>query len=679
MSKKEKKPKGLDISRLSKKEAASQIDSLRKQIRHHNQQYYEKNEPKISDVAYDRLFARLVKLEKRFPQLDSKDSPTKKIGAQPVDELKKVKHTATLYSLNAVVESQDVESFLRSVQKKANVKKPTFILEPKFDGFSVEAVFKKGCFIRGSTRGDGIRGEDITHNLRMIRSFPKRLRKKCPSGLVVRGEIIMPKKAFQKLNKKRVEYNQHAFANPRNAAAGIMRQLDPKKVHGQSLEARFYECLLNSEGKFSSQWRKIQHLKRWGLTVDSHRRKAKSFKKIKNFHQKMSKNREKIDYEIDGIVIKCDEINLQKKLGTRERSPHWALAWKFKPRQEVTILEDIVVQVGRTGMLTPVALLQPVNVGGVTVSRATLHNETEVHKKDIRPKDKVRLARAGDVIPEVVEKVQKKKGRRSGKFHMPSRCPSCGSKTFREGAYTFCSAGLSCQAQLSGRIMHYASRSAMDIRGLGEETVKQMVERRMIKDMADIYDLNPQEVSQLEGFSQKSSCQLINSIHQQNKIELDRFLYALGIRHVGRHIARILCRVYDRWQDLAKATEHDLTSIDEIGPEIAQSINQFFKQKRNKDVIRRILQSRVSLKIKKRKEFSKLKDKKFVFTGGLKDYTREQAKEEIEMQGGRASSSVSQKTDFVVAGNDTGKKLDQARKYRVKIINEQEFKNLINY
>jgi DNA ligase (NAD+) len=671
-----------DIDSLSKKEAQQQIEDLREGIEYHNYLYYVKNQPKISDTAYDKLFKRLQQLEEAFPEFQTDTSPTRKIGAPPVDKLKKVEHTVTMLSLNAVLEAKEARDFDDFIRRNAGKDEITYVVEPKFDGLSVEIVYENKMFKYGATRGDGQTGEDISENIKTIGAVPLRLHREngreIPSFLAVRGEIFMPKAAFHEMNKRRIEHGENPFANPRNAAAGTMRQLDSKKVADKPLDIYFYEILQIEDQEFSSHWDVIQQLPKWGLKTDKDNRKCDSFHEVEEYREELSRKRDELKVEIDGIVIKVDDYALRGRLGTRQRSPRWALAWKFPPKKEVTRLEDIVVQVGRTGMLTPVALLQPVDVGGVTVSRATLHNEDEVHAKDVRPGDKVRIARAGDVIPEVVERIKEPGKERGQKFSMPEECPVCGSEVFKEGSYYFCSAGLSCEAQLIGHVMHYASRDAMNIDGLGEKIVKKLVDKDMVHDVADLYHISVDDFKSLEGFAQKSAENLYDAIQEAKAARFDRFLYALGIRHVGRHVARVLAIKFHAMDNLREAEEETLQNVREVGPEIARSVYHFFQQEENQKVLERLQAAGVKVESMKPEEKSfPLEEKKFVFTGSLDEFTRDEAKKAVEDLGGRATSSVSGETDYVVAGEDPGSKLDQAKKHNVKILNEKEFKDLL--
>ncbi|MFW6131055.1 MAG: NAD-dependent DNA ligase LigA [Candidatus Aminicenantaceae bacterium] len=671
-----------DIKNMTKKEAKEEVEALREGIEYHNYYYYVKNNPQISDELYDRLFRRLQDLENAFPELQSDISPTQRVGAEPLDKLKKINHTTSMLSLNAALNEKEAREFNNFIRRNVDKTDIQYVVEPKFDGFSVEVVYKDGIFQYGATRGDGEVGEDISENLKTIRSLPMRIRKQNGNNLLsflaVRAEVFMPKKEFQKLNKKRIEQGDVPFSNPRNASAGIMRQLDSKKVADKPLDIFFYEILSIEGAEFSSHWKELKQLSAWGLKTDVHNTLCSSFDEVVQYYNNLLPKRDELEYEIDGIVIKLDDLRLRSELGTRQRSPRWAIAWKFPAKKEVTIMEDIVVQVGRTGMLTPVALLQPVDVGGVTVSRATLHNEDEVLRKDIRPGDKVRIARAGDVIPEVVERVEVKDKKRGKKFSMPKKCPVCNSEILKEGAYYFCSAGLSCQAQLIGHIIHYSSREALNIEGLGEKIVKQLVKRGMVHDVADLYHLSKEDLLKLEGFAQKSAQNLYDAIQATKNIRLDRFLYALGIRHVGQHVARVLSREYQRLDKIRDAKKEELEQINEIGPEIAQSVVHFFKQEENKKVLEKLQKAGIHVEdmaVSKKETF--LEGKTFVFTGELENYSRDEAESIVEELGGRATSSISGSTDYVVVGNHPGSKLQKAKENNIQILDEKDFIKLI--
>ena len=670
-----------DIGKMNQGEAREEIKALREGIDYHDYLYYVKNQPEISDAFYDKLFHRLEKLEDKFPGLQIPDSPTRRVGAKPLDQLEKVSHTAPMLSLNAALEREKIKNFYDFVSRQLVEEKVLFVLEPKFDGFSVELVYENGKLMSGSTRGDGQEGEDITRNLKTIRSIPLRLQKadNLPDFLSVRGEVYMPKQGFQQLNRKRVAEGKDPFANPRNAAAGTMRQLDPGNVKDKPLDIIFYEILSMKGDMPESHKRVLDIFPQWGLETDTLYKQTDSLQEIESYHQELSRKRDELEYEIDGIVIKLDNYQHREKLGVRQRSPRWAIAWKFSPRQEISTLEDIVIQVGRTGMLTPVALLQPVDVGGVTISRATLHNEDEVRKKDVQPGDQVRIARAGDVIPEVVERVGKTGKKRDQVFSMPDKCPACSADVYREGAYYFCSGQLKCPAQIKGGIIHYASREALNISGLGEKTAKDLVDKDLVRDISDLYQLNRDDLLKLDGFAKKSADQLYQALQAGKHPELERFIFALGIRHVGRRVARILAGKFSDLAELKKTNRESLEQIPEIGPEIALSVYNFFQQKHNLKVLDNLEKAGVKVQSGHTgRKADKLKGRTFVFTGKLKEYTRQEARDLVEDLGGHATSSVSSETDYAVAGENPGSKYDDAREQGVEIIDEEEFKKLIS-
>jgi len=667
-----------DIAKITLAEAGEEAAALREAIEHHNYLYHVKDQPRISDAAFDRLFRRLQALEEAFPGLQTPSSPTRKVGAPPVSELRKVRHTAPMLSLDGTIDEKDIGDFDRFIRKNTGRDDIAYVVEPKFDGFSVEVVYRDGTFQYGATRGDGETGEDISGNLKTVGALPLKLRKGAPSFLAVRGEVYMPRRGFRELNRGRIEAGEEPFANPRNAAAGIMRQLDSRKVADKPMDIVFYEILQQEGGTFTSHWDVLKEFREWGLKTNPGNKYCSSFEEIGRYHGELYEKRDDLDFEIDGVVIKLDDYRLRADLGTRERSPRWAMAWKFPPREEITRLEEIVISVGRTGVLTPLALLEPVDVGGVTVSRATLHNEDEVKRKDVRPGDRVRVARAGDVIPEIVERIADPGRKRGEPFSMPETCPVCGAKVVREGAYTVCPAGLSCPAQLIGGITHYASRNAMNIEGLGRETAKQLVEKGKVRNIADLYRLSVSDLMAMEGFAEKSAKQLHQAIQAGRNPRLDRFLFALGISQVGERTARILARRYGNLAALKEADAEDLQETPEIGPEIAGSVTRFFAEKENQEVLESLEKEGMAVEALREMGASlPLQGKVFVLTGTLERIRRDEAKERIQALGGRVSSSVSKKTDFVVAGADPGSKLENARKLGVRIIDEKEFEEML--
>jgi len=662
------------VEKLSKTQAREEAEDLRKEITHHDYLYYVKNQPEISDAEYDRLFERLQAIEERFPGLATPDSPTRRVGAPPASSHPTVEHVAPMLSLNAVREPGEIKDFLKFIGKEVGDDAP-LALEPKFDGLSVELVYEDGVFARGITRGDGQSGEDITDNLATIGALPLRLRKAedAPDPLAVRGEVFLPKADFQQANKQRIERGEEPFANPRNAAAGLARRLDSEAVAKYPLDIYVYDLLDPDTDKWSSHWELLERFRDWGFRTNRENRRAAGFDEVEAAYSDLLDQRDDLDYEIDGVVLKLDDLAAREKLGTRARSPRWAVAWKFPPREEQTTIADIVVQVGRTGILTPVALLEPVDVGGVTISRATLHNAEEVARKDLRIGDTVRIKRAGDVIPEVAERVPQPGVERGPEFEMPDKCPSCGTEVVKEGAYTICPAGIACPAQLKGHLTHYGAREAMDIDGLGEKTAQQLVERGMVADLADLYDLSEDDLRALEGFGETSAHNLYTAIHETTSPPLDRFLHALGIRHVGARTARLIAQELGTLDAVASVDAERLRAIPDIGPEVTGAIADFFQTKRNRDVLKRIRKAGVKPKEVATPQETPLEGKTFVFTGSLERFTREEAERKVEALGGRAASSVSSNTDYVVAGAQPGQKLDDAKAEGVEILDEEAF------
>lgn len=663
-----------DAKKLDKNQAKNEIKALKEVIVYHDNLYYSKDSPVVADAVYDRLYRRLVELEKAYPEFSAEDSPTKKVPGKVSGNLKKVTHQAPMLSLNSSPDEEDVISFIDFVARNTGQNKVLYLAEPKYDGFSIEVVYENGNFVRASTRGDGQIGEDVTANVRTIKTIPKKLTgSNVPNLLSVRGEIYLPKNEFQNINKARIEKGGAVFANPRNAAAGLMRQLDSRNVADKPFGVFFYEILKVEGVTFKSHREVLKAFSSWGLKSSEERLFTDNFSKIKEFYNKLVEGRDEIQYEMDGLVIRVNDYGLCRDLGYRERSPRFAYAWKFPPKEEETVIRDIAVSVGRTGALTPVALLDPVDIGGVTVSRATLHNEDFIKEKDLRIGDKVRVKRAGDVIPEVVEIINKKAEKdRSKPFKMPTKCPICGTLAVKEGAYWLCPAGLFCDAQLKAHIEHFASRRALNIDGLGERTTAELVERSMVKTIADLYKLEPEDFLKLEGFAELSARKLYDSMQDAKNPKLDRFIYGLGIHHVGQRVARVLAENFGSLENIKQASEEDLLAVREIGPEIAECVYHFFRDKKNSSVFDDLKKQGVKVQrvaIKNRP----LKELTFVFTGELKTWPREEIAEMVEEWGAKSTSSVSKKTDFVVAGPNAGSKLTQAKKLGVKILNETQF------
>ncbi|OGC83792.1 MAG: DNA ligase (NAD(+)) LigA [candidate division Zixibacteria bacterium RBG_16_43_9] len=668
------------------------IQELREKINYHNYLYYVLDSPEVSDAEYDRLFDELVELEKKYPELVTPDSPTQRVGAPPLIEFKTVKHSLPMLSLNKATTEEELSDFHRRVLELSGLpeSKIEYTAEPKFDGLAVELVYEDGVFTQGSTRGDGYVGEDVTLNLKTVRTIPMKLLTKkasLPKLLEVRGEVIMTKSELEKLNKEREKNGEPLFANPRNAAAGSVRQLNSKITASRHLTSFVYGTGQVQGRKFSTQFETIQYLKDLGFHLSQDMKLCKSLNEVKDYYQKILAKRDSLDYELDGIVIKVNDFKLQGKLGELSRSPRWAVAWKFPPQQETTKIKDIMVNVGRTGALTPVAILESVRVGGVEISRATLHNEDEINKKDIRIGDTVLVQRAGDVIPEVVMVIKNKRTGKERKFVFPDKCPVCGSKVERppDEAVHRCT-GIACPAQLKERISHFASKGGMDMEGLGYKFIEQMVDLGIVKDPADLYYLTEKNLlDKMERMGPKLAQNLINAINKSKNADLPHLIFALGIRNVGEHMASVLAREFESLDNLAKQSVEDLTSVYEIGPVVGESIYNFFHDEKNQKVLEKL--KKAGVKFPEMSEFGSmgkvkttvtpLTDKTFVLTGGLDSFTRDEAKRTIEEMGGRVSSSVSKKTDFVIVGKDPGSKLSDAQKLGVKTIDETGFKKMI--
>jgi DNA ligase (NAD+) len=676
------KPKILekvDLDQLSYSAAKDYIDELRREIRRHDYLYYVKDRPEISDEAYDRLFDALKRLEQRFPDLTTPDSPTQRVGAKPQEQFRVVEHMAPMLSLDATREEAEVRRFDERVRKSLNGA-ARYLLEEKFDGASVELVYKNGILDRAVTRGNGREGEEITENVKTIRSLPLRLHGeelKAPRLLALRGEVLMKISAFETLNRKLLETGNEPFANPRNAAAGSLRQLDPRITAKRPLDVVVYEVIAVEGVIFSRDSQALKSLAEWGLPTPKRIFAVSTVSEIVKHHAQLAEERDRLPYEIDGVVIKLDDLDARDKLGSTTHHPRWALAYKFAPRGEQTRIEQIAIQVGRTGVLTPVALMRPVEVGGVTISRATLHNREEVQRKDIRPGDLVRIQRAGDVIPEVVERIAEPGRRREPPFKMPSKCPACGSQVVERGPYTVCPNHFACPAQLKGRIKHFASRDGLDIEGLGEETVSALIDHELVRGLADLYRLKKDDLLRLEGFAERSAEKLVGAIQKRRRVELGRFLYALGIPEVGAAVARDLAQKFGSLESLRIASRQDLEKVSGIGPKMSEAIFEFFSDKRNQKAIDALLDSGLQIIETKTAQRQPLSGKTFVFTGSLERFSRSEAQRLVERLGGNAASSVSSQTDYVVVGSEAGKKFEQAKSKGVKTLSEKQFVELV--
>ena len=665
-------------------EIVDQINQLREALHHHNYRYHVLDDPEISDAEYDRLMQALIRLEQVHPQLVRADSPSVRVGAPPLSKFDTLTHSIAMLSLDNAFNDDDIREFDRRVKRNLGTDSEIrYTAEPKLDGVAVELVYEDGNLVAAATRGDGVTGELITANVSTIGAVPLVMQadkgREFPSRLEVRGEVFIGIEAFKRLNQERVEQDLAPFANPRNAAAGSLRQLDSRVTAGRPLDIFSYGVGLVAGLEFDSHWQMLQSLKHWGFKINPLTQPQITVAEILQFYRQLSDTRHQLPYDIDGMVVKVDSLELQRRLGATTRSPRWAIAYKFAALQETTVLNNIEVQVGRTGALTPVAHLAPVNVGGVTVSRATLHNEDEIEKKDIRIGDTVLVQRAGDVIPEVVKVISSKRSGAEKKFIMPEACPVCESPVVRTaGEAAIRCINASCSAQVKERIKHFASKAAFDIDGLGDKLVDQLVEKKLVSSYAGLFKLDAESLAALDRMGDKSAENLMNAIESRKQISFARFLYALGIRHVGEHIAVLVADQFDSLDQLTNCGQEQLTAIDGVGPAVAKSIATFFSQKENLATVQRILDSGVEIVFESRAKSGDLAGKSFVLTGALATMTRRQAKEMVEAAGGKVSSAVSRNTDFVVAGESPGSKLAKAQDLGIEILDEDAFRKLIS-
>lgn len=657
-----------------------QIEALRDEIRHHDYRYYVLDDPVISDAEYDKLMRRLVELEKFNPQFITPDSPTQKIGASPLKTFKVVKRDIPMLSLeNAMDADELIEWHARLLRALGDESAGDYVCEPKMDGVAIELIYEEGVLVKGATRGDGLNGEDITENVKTIRSIPLRLLVKRPPALLnVRGEVHINKADFEKLNKQQEEAGDKLYANPRNLAAGSLKQLDPKVTASRPLKFVAYGYGVIEGEVIATQWEFLRRLKEYGLPVNSMSRRCARIEDVISFYDEILAKRDTLPYEIDGVVVKVDDFLLQREAGIRARSPRWAVAWKFPPLEERTLVEDITVQVGRTGALTPVARLKPVQVGGVTVSSATLHNEDEIRKKDVRIGDWVFVRRAGDVIPEVVKVIEASRTGKEKLFKMPEKCPVCGTKVVRaEGEAVSRCPNAACEAQVKERVRHFASREAMDIEGLGDKIIAQLVDSGVVEDAADLYKLTVSDLEPLERMAAKSADNLVRAINKSKETTLPRLIFALGIRNVGVTVAEILAEYYPSVESLMEASEEELAGIYGVGPIIAREIVRFFKDRKNRSIVSRLADAGVRYERSATTKSGEFDKEIFVFTGSLSHLTRSEAEKEVKKRGGKTSSSISKKTTCVVAGEKAGSKLQKAEELGIKIIDEAAFLKLI--
>lgn len=667
-----------DPTSLDLEEARREARELTEQLRHHNYLYHVKGAPEISDAVYDDLFRRLLALEEAHPELVSPDSPTQRVGADPVESLPTVDHVAPMLSLDSTQEEDEVRRFDERLRKALEDIEPRYVLEPKLDGISIELVYEEGRLARAVTRGNGRQGEGVTENVRTIRSVPLRLRtdeRPAPRLLAVRGEILMPLSAFEAFNQALMEEGSEPFANPRNATSGAIRQLDSSMTARRPLQCLAYDVLALEGDAVRTDMEGIEALSAWGFVVPERVELVGTVEEIIDYHARYDADRDELNYEIDGIVIKLDDLDERSDLGSTSHHPRWALAWKFEPRKEITRVEGIAVQVGRTGVLTPVALLRPVEVGGVTVSRATLHNREELARKDVREGDQVRVQRAGDVIPQVVEVVVEGEGADRGPpFQMPERCPNCDTPVVEDGPFSRCPNRFGCTAQLKGRIVHFGSRRALDIEGLGEETVALLVDQGLVQGLADLFHLEADQVEALPGFAQVSAGKLVEAIERQRSTELARFLHGLGIPEVGATVARDLAHHFRSLEALLAADREALETIPGIGPRMSEVITEFLQEERTLAAIQGVVAEMEALTVPEDSGAGgPLEGQTWVFTGGMQEMTRSAAKKLVESLGAKATASVSGKTDVLVAGEGAGSKLEKARELEVEVLNEAEF------
>jgi DNA ligase (NAD+) len=662
---------------LSQKDAQRRVAKLRELIDHHAYRYHVLDDPEIADAEYDGLMQELKALEDAFPQIVTPSSPTQRVGAPPSDQFAPVRHRSPMMSLDNCFSLEELLAWGRRVEREIG-SVHHFVTEPKMDGVAVNLIYENGELAKGATRGDGYVGEDITANLRTVGAVPLRLRGRAPFVLEVRGEVYMTVKDFERLNQRLAEGEAKVFANPRNAAAGSLRQKDPRVTAGRNLSLMCHGVGHVEGARFSSHHDALQAIKGWGLRVNPLNRRVESLQEVYEQCAHWQEHRHDVDYEIDGVVVKVDSISQQEELGSTAKAPRWAIAYKFPPEERTTLLKDIKVHVGRTGAATPWAQLEPVFVGGVTVSTATLHNADEVTRRDVRIGDTVIVRRAGDVIPEIVGPVLSKRTGKERRFRMPSKCPSCGSDIVREpGEAVARCTGLDCPSQRIERLFHFASRGAMDIEGLGYQTITALVDKRWLSDVGDIYYLTRTQLAQLDGFADKSIDNLMSSIERSKARPLGHVIYGLGIRHVGGTASFALASEVGSLERLQELRAPELEAIEGIGPVIARSIETFFAQPRNLEVIGKLRAAGVNTKGPPRRTGGPLEGKTFVLTGSLDGFTRTEATKLIEEQGGKIASSVSKKTDYVVVGKEPGSKYDKALQLGVETLDEAGFKALV--
>ena len=667
------------------KDPHKKIEALRDQIRHHEYRYYVLDDPEITDAQFDQLMNELKKVETENPELVTPDSPTQRVGGKPREGFLKAPHSSPMLSLDNTYNVDDLRNWERRVHELAGREDIEYVCEHKLDGMSLALHYESGKLVRGITRGDGAIGEDVTLNVRTVRSIPlsipaEKLKKAgIPGDFEVRGEMLMPIASFKKMNEDRVDKGLPAFVNPRNATAGTVRQLEPSITAQRRLDYFAYALLKNGATYFDQHWKTLNALDTAGFKVNPARALAKNFDEVWAFIQKEEPRRESLPYEIDGIVIKVNQTSLQRELGFTGKAPRWAIAYKYAARSGITKIEDILVQVGRTGKLTPVAALTPAFIGGTTVSRATLHNMDEIERLGVKIGDWVEVERGGDVIPKINRVVEDKDHPRGSKaFHMPEKCPICGTHVVRgEGEVDYRCVNANCPAKLRESILHFASRGVMNIDGMGDALVNQLTDRGMVKNVADIYKITEADLLNLERMGEKSAQNVLKEIGASKKLPLERVIFGLGIRFVGERTAQFLSEHFGSMDALMNASEEELQQVNEVGPRIARSIAEFFQEPKNRELVEQLRKAGLTLTGNKKQRGTQLAGKTFVLTGTMPRYSRDQAKKLIEDAGGRVSGSVSKKTDYVVAGEDAGSKLDKAKELGVPIIDEKKMEDLV--
>jgi len=670
-------------------EIVERVKKLREEIEYHNYRYYVLDSPVISDAEYDALMRELRELEARYPELITPDSPTQRVGFKPAEGFREVPHKEPMLSLDDAMEEAEVIEFDKRIKRFLNFPEEMpieYTVEPKIDGLAIEIVYENGVLVVGATRGDGYTGEDVTNNLKTIKTIPLRLRKfkedapEIPPRIDVRGEVYLTKEEFKRINEERVSKKEIPFANPRNAAAGSIRQLDPQITAQRKLDIFCYGVGYVEGYQFKTQWEVLTTLQNWGLKVNPLAKKVSNIEEAIQFHHEIEKMRESLPYEIDGVVIKVNDLTLWEKLGTKARSPRYAIAYKFQPTQSTTQLIEVVFQVGRTGAVTPVAILKPVKIGGVMVERATLHNEDFIKNLDVRIGDYVLVQRAGDVIPEIVMPIKERRTGNEKEIHFPTHCPICGTGLIKKpGEAIWRCPNRGCYAQGVRRILHFASRNAMNIEGLGDKVAQALFERGLVQTPADLYELKVEDLMRLPGFAYKKAKNLYQALQKSKKTTLARFLYALGIRHVGEAMAQLLAEKFKSLDKLMQATTVDLVSIPGVGPEAAKAIVEFFRDEENRRMIERLLEAGIIFEEAEKVSALPrvLEGKTFVFTGALKNFTRDEAKEVVTRLGGRVTDSVSRSVDYVVVGEAPGSKYQKALSLGIKILGEEEFLKLL--